>query len=223
MEKDEIISNIKGCMKLQDSFNAVVNPEWKKANYNWRRAMWVESAELMDHVKWKWWKDVDSEMDQKQALLEVVDIFHFLMSDRIEEGRSANDLYNSYIWATKHTYARTKEHKLQQIEEFVLLCLDKQNIEAAFFQMMVALDIGIEDLLKYYVGKNVLNKFRQDNGYKAGTYIKEWSLNGITKEDNKVLEETIEGTTHIYSFDGLYNELETIYNIVKQGTYHETE
>lgn len=223
MDKEEIISSIKSCMAMQNSFNAIVNDEWKKAHYSWRRAMWVECAELMDHVKWKWWKDVDAVMDQKQTLLEVVDIFHFLLSDRIEDGRSAVDLYNSHMWATKHTYARTKEHKLQQIEEFVLLCLDKQNIEASFFQMMYALDINIEDLLKYYVGKNVLNKFRQDNGYKRGSYIKEWTLNGITKEDNKVLEEIIEGATHLYNFDELYNELETIYDIVKKGTNHETE
>jgi hypothetical protein len=36
-----------------------------------------------------------------------------------------------------------------------------------------------------YIGKNVLNRFRQDFGYKSGEYIKIW--NG--KEDNEVLVE----------------------------------
>jgi hypothetical protein len=43
--------------------------------------------------------------------------------------------------------------------------------------------LSSEDLLKLYVGKNVLNEFRQHNGYKEGTYIKVWS----GKEDNEYL------------------------------------
>ena len=38
-------------------------------------------------------------------------------------------------------------------------------------------------LYRNYVGKNVLNLFRQENGYKDGTYKKIW--NG--EEDNEVL------------------------------------
>jgi len=45
-----------------------------------------------------------------------------------------------------------------------------------------------------YIGhnfvKNILNEFRQNNGYKKGTYIKEWEVDigeGIRKyEDNEV-------------------------------------
>lgn len=36
---------------------------------------------------------------------------------------------------------------------------------------------------KQYTGKNVLNVFRQDHGYKAGTYIKVWD----GREDNEHL------------------------------------
>lgn len=39
-------------------------------------------------------------------------------------------------------------------------------------------------LFESYVGKNVLNKFRQDNGYKEGTYIKIWKDG---REDNEHL------------------------------------
>ena len=41
---------------------------------------------------------------------------------------------------------------------------------------------------KLYIGKNCLNQFRQDNGYKEGHYIKVW--NG--KEDNVVMVEILE-------------------------------
>jgi len=42
-------------------------------------------------------------------------------------------------------------------------------------------------LFEMYVAKNVLNKFRQDHGYKEGSYHKVW--NG--REDNEVLAEII--------------------------------
>jgi hypothetical protein len=43
------------------------------------------------------------------------------------------------------------------------------------------MDWGV--LFRQYVGKNVLNFFRQDHGYKDGYYIKEWH----GKEDNEHL------------------------------------
>ena len=46
-------------------------------------------------------------------------------------------------------------------------------------------DVGLtfEKLYVGYISKNVLNSFRQDKGYQAGTYIKDWG--GI--EDNEYL------------------------------------
>jgi hypothetical protein len=44
-------------------------------------------------------------------------------------------------------------------------------------------------LYSAYVGKNVLNFFRQDNGYKDGTYTKNWQ----GREDNEHLVELVAG------------------------------
>jgi hypothetical protein len=44
------------------------------------------------------------------------------------------------------------------------------------------------ELYCQYVGKNVLNFFRQDNGYKAGTYRKLWG----GREDNEHLVEIMQ-------------------------------
>lgn len=219
MDRIELSKAIAECMQLQKSFNEVVNPDWKKAGYNWRRAIWTEAAELLDHLHWKWWKDVNATVDKKQALLEVVDIFHFILSDRIIDNRTSNDLTASYIWAQRHTYANTHEKKLKQVEELVVLCLDKQNYEAAFFQVVVALDIPLEDLLKYYLGKNALNKFRQANGYKECTYIKQWTVEAFPHpvEDNVVLESIIEGADTILTYDAIYNKLSEIYNSQVKG------
>ena len=51
-------------------------------------------------------------------------------------------------------------------------------------------DCGMDwtSLFRQYIGKNVLNMFRQDHGYKAGTYIKIWD----GREDNEHLVEILE-------------------------------
>jgi hypothetical protein len=47
--------------------------------------------------------------------------------------------------------------------------------------------MGWTELYCQYVGKNVLNFFRQDHGYKDGSYQKTW--NG--REDNEYLVEVM--------------------------------
>jgi dimeric dUTPase (all-alpha-NTP-PPase superfamily) len=210
MNDQKIISIFNECLTLQDKFNAQVNPDWRNAGYNWRRAMWIEAGELMDHVGYKWWKNIDAPWDQKQVLLEVVDIFHFLLSDSMIRRKNANDLVSAYKWATHHTHAPTKEKKLKQIEEFVFMCLDGDTVMTSFFQVMISLNIDADTLAKYYLGKNALNKFRQDNGYKSGAYKKEWMFMGELVEDNKVLEHILESST-VTTFDTIYNELKALY------------
>jgi hypothetical protein len=46
----------------------------------------------------------------------------------------------------------------------------------------------VDELFRLYVGKNVLNHFRQDHGYKSGEYRKLW--NG--REDNAHLVELLD-------------------------------
>ncbi len=45
---------------------------------------------------------------------------------------------------------------------------------------MSAAELDFDALYRRYVGKNVLNFFRQDHGYKDGSYIKIWD----GEEDN---------------------------------------
>jgi hypothetical protein len=44
-------------------------------------------------------------------------------------------------------------------------------------------ELDFDALYRHYVGKNVLNFFRQDHGYKDGTYKKIWQ----GREDNEHL------------------------------------
>ncbi len=54
---------------------------------------------------------------------------------------------------------------------------------------MLATELDFNSLYQGYVGKNVLNFFRQDHGYKSGTYVKLW----VGREDKEHLLELIDG------------------------------
>jgi hypothetical protein len=56
-----------------------------------------------------------------------------------------------------------------------------------FVALMQACDLSSAELYRHYVGKNVLNFFRQDHGYREGTYIKQWQ----DREDNEHLSEIL--------------------------------
>ena len=53
--------------------------------------------------------------------------------------------------------------------------------------MLNSVEMDFDELYRQYVGKNVLNFFRQDNGYKDGSYIKQWQ----GREDNEHLVEIL--------------------------------
>lgn len=199
------------CLHLQDSFNSAVNPEWKTAGYAWNRAMWVEAAELADHYGYKWWKNINSAPDTKQILLELVDIFHFLLSDlmirrRLTGSEHAANVLNAFAFAKAHSPKNAnKETVLKTVETFVEDCVTNEYALNSYFRMVVVFGFTLEDIVDYYLGKNVLNLFRYDNGYKTGEYKKIW--NGV--EDNKVLEEILD--TGERDFETIYRKLQEVY------------
>ena len=76
---------------------------------------------------------------------------------------------------------------------------------------MVAVDLDFDGLYSAYVGKNVLNFFRQDHGYKDGSYVKTWS----GREDNEHLVEVMASLDH-----GAEDFAQNVYNSL-QGRYRE--
>ena len=72
--------------------------EEEKAKWvlNYCRAMSQEIAELTDSVPWKWWAKYQK-FDEQNARVEVVDLFHFLISLAQVLGMSADDVFNFYI------------------------------------------------------------------------------------------------------------------------------
>jgi dimeric dUTPase (all-alpha-NTP-PPase superfamily) len=63
---------------------------------NYCRAMTQEVAELTDSVPWKWWARYQK-FDAQNARVEVVDLFHFLISAAQVLGMSAEDVYTLYV------------------------------------------------------------------------------------------------------------------------------
>jgi len=197
-------------LELQDAMNSKVNADWRNAGFEWYRAIWMESSEMLEHYGWKWWKKQDA--DVMQVKLEVVDIVHFALSIRLvqgdEQGRALDDIAEAI--AADFNYPSATDDIKTSIE---LLAKETLSDQGAHFSIIAGvmnhLAIPFDELHEIYVGKNVLNMFRQDNGYKEGRYIKMW--NG--REDNECLAEILKqldsGSTSFKS--DIYTALQQAY------------
>ncbi len=222
------LERLKLMLVLQDEMNMRVDRDWQMKRRAWWRAIWIECAELMDHYAgWKWWKH--GECDAPQALLEIVDIWHFGLSIAIEQhGDSVSDLpamnsaqaqrpveapapdvsHAADGAATRadatlpgfdvEAAARAIAVELAQptafsdvheaVEHLAAAALVEQRMAfAAVPYLLAAVEADLDTLFAQYVGKNMLNLFRQDHGYREGTYRKLWS--GV--EDNRHLAEIL--------------------------------
>lgn len=72
---------------------------------NYCRAMSQEIAELTDSVPWKWWAKYQK-FDEQNARVEVVDLFHFLISLAQVLGMSADDVFNAYVKKNEVNFKR---------------------------------------------------------------------------------------------------------------------
>ena len=72
---------------------------------NYCRAMSQEIAELTDSVPWKWWAKYQK-FDEQNARVEVVDLFHFLISLAQVLGMSADDVFQAYARKNEVNFKR---------------------------------------------------------------------------------------------------------------------
>lgn len=170
--------------ELQESMNARVHSDWRSQNFEWYRAIWVECAELLDHFGWKWWKK--QHPDVEQIKLELVDIWHFGLSILLLDSSSMEQLAEK-VAESMSGPGECEDFRLE-LEAFTLNTLQTRQFDvASFARLMSGVGLGFAELYTSYVGKNVLNFFRQDHGYQQGTYQKQWS----GKEDNEHLVEIV--------------------------------
>ena len=179
MKGEALREKIKEMLDLQNKINEKVHPHWREQNFEWYRAIWVECAELLDHYGWKWWKKQSP--NQAQIELELVDIWHFGLSILL----SNYDIEKSISLISEGMIDQRGSGKFREnLEDFTSNTLQTRSFDLKRFnQVMNDAGLTFEKLYVGYISKNVLNSFRQDKGYQAGTYIKDWG--GI--EDNEYL------------------------------------
>ncbi|NPA73029.1 MAG: hypothetical protein GXO35_09410, partial [Gammaproteobacteria bacterium] len=181
----------------------------------------MESAELIDSYPWKHWKSVDAVIDIENARVELVDIWHFLLSlaiERFDVPQALTVLSEAFNVSDKPlttglceltTFEQVRVH-----EEMMRTALETGEVTgeylaklaASFFKSCWVAGLSFNELYQIYMAKNVLNKFRQDHGYKEGTYIKVWQ----GREDNVVMFELISRMNR-FSGEALYEGLESAY------------
>lgn len=190
-------------LNLQDQLNTrTQGADWREKKNNWARAVWVEAAEGLDHIGWKWWKQ--QPRNTVQAQIELVDIWHFTLSDALENathpdrhrnGESAavtillslEDMAGEFdVMGQKF---RVQDLTMQQLfDKLAGFAGFGYIFVPALAELMHRLGMTWSTVERMYVAKNVLNMFRQDHGYGDGTYVKTWGI----EEDNVYLEKLMD-------------------------------
>ena len=199
--------------QMQDEHNTLVHAQWRTQGYAYYRAIWVECAEMLDHFGWKWWKKQDGDLDQVK--LELVDIWHFALSELLRQDRLEDAVADALFAVDTAPASDDKDEQEERfrlaIEALAQACLRTRSFELQpFVDAMAALPMTLDELFALYIGKNVLNGFRQNNGYKSGEYRKLWQ----GREDNEHLIEVLSALTVAPSGlpDALYAALQQRYD-----------
>ena len=194
---------------MQEQHNVLVHPQWREQGFEFYRAMWVECAEMLDHFGWKWWKQQTPDIDQVK--LELVDIWHFALSELMRKG-AIDPAVAEQLATVSVDKATDAESFRLAIETLAAACLSTRSIDlSAFCAAMAALPMDYAELYALYIGKNMLNRFRQNNGYKSGEYRKLWQ----GREDNEHLIELLDELSDVPEQlpERLYAGLEARYAI----------
>lgn len=221
------------CMlELQQKLNDATNGlEWEKGvtkqgkKINWLRCIYMESAEMIDSFGWKHWKSIAQPTDYANLQIEIVDVWHFVMSLVLEftykNGAENIEELAERIFKTPEYQKLNSElaltfgdddvlmTKIENVMRLSLIPVSPEMIGAIieeFFELAHLGALNSTQLYRLYVGKNILNQFRQDHGYKEGSYVKIW--NGL--EDNAVMKNAWEKNPDMTP-EKLYQALEEAY------------
>ena len=179
----------------------------------WYRCIYMEASEAIDSFNWKHWKDINTEPDWENIKVELVDIWHFIMSELIR--LNDEDYVYKYL-STKASGDLNASALIEVFEKIISISVTNtkcgdicaiREVSDLFFIALSHVGIDTEDLYRRYVVKNQLNSFRQNHGYKNGSYIKLWGK----VEDNVVAFNIMDKYPNISPSD-LYKKLELEYS-----------
>ena len=215
---------INECLKLQDELNKKIDTNWKdiRTKEDFFRAIWLECAEAVESLPWKWWKKTQPDIENLE--LELADIFHFVLSLVLMEkipnlsyfhkglNKDFSDLkdiegdYINHYLALKYQKEEDTKIYIYLIEKIAEKAL-RQDLNGVlfFFGMIVSEVFDFDRLYLLYIGKNILNHIRQEKGYRSGNYQK--VISGL--EDNRYLLNLIK---EVRSKDELEERLRNVFN-----------
>ena len=215
---------LRAMLELQDGMNRKINPEWLSAGYPFLRAVLVEAVEALDHYGWKWWKSQAT--DVAQLRIELIDIWHFLLSEYLvraagDKAQAAQALLADWHGSAKvefdsRRYDLATLEVREKLELLTAMAAVRRICTPLVADLLAASDVSAARLFREYVSKNVLNHFRQDNGYRTGDYRKNWD----GREDNVHLARILESLSVADEQlpDALYRSLEECYRrYVREG------
>lgn len=193
--------------RLQGEANDVMSDAWRNSSNReipYYRASWIEFAEALMHIGFKWWKKEHKDQASfdnavEQSIMEIVDVMHFAASDYIRSDRgfpthakypylvsmdSSGELEYCEMWNSVSIH--------EVIEQAVADIILRKSVRWCWINMLAeCFKVDETKLYGMYIGKNVLNKFRTTHGQREGTYAKIWD--GV--EDNVYLTDFIETAT----------------------------
>jgi dimeric dUTPase (all-alpha-NTP-PPase superfamily) len=110
------MDKLENIFDLQEQLNARIGVNMKDMDdderakwiLNYVRAMQQELAELTDSVPWKWWANYQA-FDKQNAKVEIVDLFHFLISLAQVMGMSAEDIHEAYLKKNQVNHERQEK------------------------------------------------------------------------------------------------------------------
>jgi len=223
------MNQIETMLRLQQELNDTTNGTgWEHGitkndkEIDWRRCIWLEAAELVESYPWKHWKNITADPDYANIKIEAVDIWHFVMSEALRvyaveglgdiaaltDAMSRTEAYRAFVEGAGEVPSDPYE-QIAEVEQLVAMLFGGASVEewtAQFYRVALQSGLDLDELYRLYIGKNILNRFRQDHGYKEGTYIKIWH----GEEDNVVMQRILTARPDILP-EELYAALEEQY------------
>ena len=118
MDKFDEIFSMQDALNKRIGVNTDGMSDEDKAKWvlNYTRAMQQEMSELIDSVPWKWWAKYQ-EFDEQNAKVEVVDLFHFLISLAQVLGMTPEDVHEAYLKKNKVNHERQDSGYVKKDED----------------------------------------------------------------------------------------------------------
>lgn len=190
LSSEQQVALLNEMLDVQEKLNQSLSMTWRDENHSWETAILVEAGELIEHLPWKWWKKTQH-ADWGQARMEVIDLWHFVLSMFLQKEGVGYKVGTGQLEAAQELVGSRNVHDSEAPRLAVLhtrmlvesaLGYDKL---AALYRLLClsnACGLSLADVYKLYIGKVKLNQFRWANNYNT-TYLKDW----LGEEDNQFL------------------------------------